>query len=110
MMANRMNVIGSADRLIKGLLYRLTLKAWVSFRPHSFAATSAPANASCAKGNAAFVSSGAGAGWRRCADDLRTSVRFLHRPDRKEAAEPLLSRHERVVVRDSGLQPRLPVF
>src|ERR1700686_5828438 len=52
----------------------------------------------------------AGAGWRRCADDLRTRVRLLHRPDREEAAEPLLSRHERVVVRDSGLQPRLPVL
>ena len=40
----------------------------------------------------------------------RASVRLLHRPDREEAAEPLLSRHERVVVRDSGLQPGLPVL
>jgi hypothetical protein len=37
-------------------------------------------------------------------------VRLLHRSGREEAAEPLLSRDERFVVRDGGLQPRLPLL
>src|ERR1700746_500847 len=57
-----------------------------------------------------FLFCPAGGEWWRCADDLRTGVRLLHRPDREEAAEPLLSRHERVVVRNRGLQPGLPVL
>jgi hypothetical protein len=41
---------------------------------------------------------------------LRTGVRLLHRSNREETAEPLLSRHERLVFRDGGLQPRLPLL
>ena len=44
------------------------------------------------------------------ADDLRAEHRVLHRPDREEAAEPFLSRHERPVVRHGRLQPRLQVL
>ena len=35
---------------------------------------------------------------------------FCIDPIEKKPLNPLLSRHERVVVRDSGLQPRLPVL
>ena len=43
-------------------------------------------------------------------DDLRQEHRLLHRPDREEAAGPLLSRHQRPVVRHRRLQPRLQVL
>ncbi len=44
------------------------------------------------------------------ADHLRPLVRLLHRSDREEAAQPLLSRHVGAVVRHRRLQPRLQVL
>ena len=44
------------------------------------------------------------------ADDLRPLVGLLHRPDREEAAQPLLSRLERALVRHRRLQSRLQVL
>ena len=44
------------------------------------------------------------------AHHLRPLVRLLHRPDREEAAEPLLPRLERALVRHRRLQPGLQVL
>ena len=41
---------------------------------------------------------------------LRPQHRLLHRPDREEAAQPVLSRHGRALVRHGRLQPRLHVL
>ena len=43
-------------------------------------------------------------------DHLRPQHRLLHRPDRKEAAEPFLSRHVGALVRHGRLQPGLQVL
>ena len=42
--------------------------------------------------------------------DVRPLVRVLHRPDREEAAQPLLPRQLGAVLRDGRLQPRLQVL
>ena len=44
------------------------------------------------------------------AHDLRPLLGLLRRPDREEAAEPFLSRHERALVRHRGLQPGVQVL
>ena len=43
-------------------------------------------------------------------DDLRAEHRLLHRPDREEAAQPVLSRHGGALVRHARLQPGLHVL
>jgi AmmeMemoRadiSam system protein B len=47
---------------------------------------------------------------RHGADHLRALVGLLRRPDREEAAEPVLPRLQRAVVRHRRLQPRLQVL
>ena len=43
-------------------------------------------------------------------DHLRPQHRLLHRPDREEAAQPVLSRHGGALVRHARLQPGLHVL
>ena len=43
-------------------------------------------------------------------DHLRPQHRLLHRPDREEAAQPVLSRHAGALVRHARLQPGLHVL
>jgi hypothetical protein len=49
-------------------------------------------------------------GRRGRADQLRTSLWLLHRPDRKKAVQPLLPRQQRALVRNRRLQPWLSLL
>ena len=69
-------------------------------------ATCARATASCTTASAASASCASASATRWCSRRTAAVERLLHRSDREEAAQPLLSRHERAVVRHRRLQPR----
>ena len=68
------------------------------------------ASAGCARASAGSASCATRQRRPHGAHHLRPFLGLLHRPDREEAAQPLLPRHQRAVVRHRRLQPRLPVL